>query len=184
MNFRSFSLYSDYSHPLTLSIVGEPSRSWIFKGPNSSSEREINRRCLSTSSITREIRHFYVAVVQNRERNVQKSVMHVRLVLLIKPIAFLTFSLSSSCILSTRLSGVRALRASKVFCSLVWLMASVEDIWRRGWIKACDSVLGAGRTFISFFLLALLFVHSRTLISPLPFRIILRFWETAHLPLP
>ena len=96
VNFRSFSLYSDYSHPLTLSIVGEPSRSWIFKGPNSSSEREINRRCLSTSSITREIRHFYVVVVQNRERNVQKSVMHVRLVLLIKPIAFLTFSLSSS----------------------------------------------------------------------------------------
>ena len=80
VNFRSFSLYSDYSYPLTLSIVGEPSRSWIFKGPNSSSEREINfRRCLFTSSIKREIyRHFHVVVVQKRERNVQICVMHVR----------------------------------------------------------------------------------------------------------
>ena len=30
------------------------------------------------SSIKREIRHFRVVVVQKRERNVQKSVMHVR----------------------------------------------------------------------------------------------------------
>ena len=28
-NLRSFSLYSDYSYPLTLSNVGEPSWSWI-----------------------------------------------------------------------------------------------------------------------------------------------------------
>ena len=50
-----------------------------FKGPNSSSEREITfRRCLFMSSIKRKIRHFHVVVVQKRERNVQKSVMHVR----------------------------------------------------------------------------------------------------------
>ena len=46
----------------------------------------------------REIRHFHVVVVQKRERNVQKSVMHVQsCFLLIKPIVFfLTFSLSSA----------------------------------------------------------------------------------------
>ena len=50
-----------------------------FKGLYPSSEREIKfRRCLFTSSIKREIRHFYVVVVQKRERNVQKSVMHVQ----------------------------------------------------------------------------------------------------------
>ena len=50
-----------------------------FKGPYSSSEREIKfRRCLFTSSMKREIRHFRVAVVQKRERNTQKSVMHLR----------------------------------------------------------------------------------------------------------
>ena len=31
VNLRSFSLYSDYSYPLTLSIVGEPSWSWISR---------------------------------------------------------------------------------------------------------------------------------------------------------
>ena len=33
--------------------------------------------CIS-SSIKREIRHFHVVVVQKRERNEQKSVLHVR----------------------------------------------------------------------------------------------------------
>ena len=31
VNLRSFSLYSDYSYPLTLSIIGEPSWSWISR---------------------------------------------------------------------------------------------------------------------------------------------------------
>ena len=45
-----------------------------FKGPYSSSEREIKfRRCLFTSSIKREIRHFHIVVVQKRERNIQKK---------------------------------------------------------------------------------------------------------------
>ena len=49
------------------------------KGPYPSSEREIKfRRCLFTFSIKREIRHFHVVVVQKRQRNVQKSVMHVQ----------------------------------------------------------------------------------------------------------
>ena len=54
-----------------------------------SSERERKFRLrLYNSSVRREIRHFHVVVVQRRERNVQKS-------LVIKPIAFLTFSLPS-----------------------------------------------------------------------------------------
>ena len=50
-----------------------------FPGPYPSSEREIKfRRCLCTYYIGRQIRHFHVVVVQKRERNVQKSVMHVQ----------------------------------------------------------------------------------------------------------
>ena len=45
-----------------------------FKGPYPSSERETKfRRCLFTSSIKRQIRHFHVIVVQKQERNVQKK---------------------------------------------------------------------------------------------------------------
>ena len=36
------------------------------------------RRCLFTFSIKDEIRHFHVVVVEKRQRNVQKSVMHVQ----------------------------------------------------------------------------------------------------------
>ena len=49
------------------------------KGPHPSSEREVKfRRCLFMFSIKRKIRHFHVVVVQKRQRNVQKSVMHER----------------------------------------------------------------------------------------------------------
>ena len=63
-------------------------------GPHSSFERERQIRCrLFTSSINRKIRDFHAVVVQSRQRNVQKSVLHVKVVvLLIRPIAFLTFS--------------------------------------------------------------------------------------------
>ena len=51
----------------------------ISWGPHSSLERERKfLRRLFTSSIKREIRHFHVVVVQQRRRNVQKSVMHVQ----------------------------------------------------------------------------------------------------------
>ena len=70
-----------------------------FKWPYSSSEREIKfRRCLFTSPLKREIRHFHVEVVQKQERNVQKNVMHVQsCCLLMKPVLFFfTFSLPSA----------------------------------------------------------------------------------------
>ena len=60
-------------------------------GPLSSLERERKiRRHLFTSSIKRKSRRFHVLVVQWRQRNVQKSVMHV-LFCQSKPTAFLTF---------------------------------------------------------------------------------------------
>ena len=44
-----------------------------------SSGKEEESRCfVFTSSTKREIRHFHVVVVQRRQRNVQKSVMHVQ----------------------------------------------------------------------------------------------------------
>ena len=39
--------------------------------------------------------HFHVVVVQKRQRNVQKSFMPVKVLVLLKPIAFMTFSLLS-----------------------------------------------------------------------------------------
>ena len=48
------------------------------KGPYQSSEKEKESRCHDIpSSIKREIRHFHIVVVQQRQRNVQKIVMHV-----------------------------------------------------------------------------------------------------------
>ena len=48
-----------------------------FKRLYRSSGKEKGSRCLVfTSSTKREIRHFHVVVVQWRQRNVQKSVMH------------------------------------------------------------------------------------------------------------
>ena len=49
------------------------------KGLYQSSEKEKESRCLEfTCSTKREIRQFQVVVVQQRQRNVQKSVMHVQ----------------------------------------------------------------------------------------------------------
>ena len=69
---RSFNLYSNYSYPC--SRCRRTLLKLNFKGPYPSSERELKfRRCLFTSSIKHEIRHFHVVVVQKRERNVQKK---------------------------------------------------------------------------------------------------------------
>ena len=79
VNLRSFNLYCD-SNSLTLSNASE-----LFWSPCQflqlypSSERERNfRRCSFTSSIKREIGLFHVVVVQRHQRNVQKSMLHVK----------------------------------------------------------------------------------------------------------
>ena len=52
---------------------------FYFRGLYRSSRKGKESRCLVlTSSIKREFRHFHVVVVQWRQRNVHKSVMHVR----------------------------------------------------------------------------------------------------------
>ena len=69
-----------------------------FKRLYRSSGKEKGSRCLVfTSSTKREIRHFHVVVVQWRQRNVQKSVMHVQSCCLanLNPLFFLPFSLTS-----------------------------------------------------------------------------------------
>ena len=62
------------------------------KGLHQSSGKEKESCCLLfPSSTKREIRHFHVVVVQRRQRNVQKSVLHVQSFCF----AFLPFSLPS-----------------------------------------------------------------------------------------
>ena len=49
-----------------------------YQEPHPSLERQRNfRRRLFTSSIVRENRHFHVVVVQQRQKNVQKRLLHV-----------------------------------------------------------------------------------------------------------
>ena len=64
-----------------------------------SSGKEKGSRLVFTSSTKREIRHLYVVVVQRRQRNLQKRVMHVHkqscCFANLKLLLFLPFSLPS-----------------------------------------------------------------------------------------
>ena len=73
--FPFFSLYHDYSNLLTLSNASDPLWRWI-----SINHIQVICHCLFTltSFTKREIRYSHVAVEQWRQRNVQKSVMHVQ----------------------------------------------------------------------------------------------------------
>ena len=62
--------------------------------PSKEGERKF-RRCLFTSSIKHEIRHFHFVVVQKRQMYKKVSERVQVVVLLIKTIAFMTFSLPS-----------------------------------------------------------------------------------------
>ena len=92
-------LYRAYSISFNSSNVGNFFLDLNSKKLYQSSGKENESRCrVFTSSTKRKIRHFYVVVVQRQQRNVQKSVMHVQsccFAKLLKPIAFLTFSLTS-----------------------------------------------------------------------------------------
>ena len=74
VNLRSFSLYSDYSYPLTLSNVGRTLLKLRFQ-VTISKLRKRNKfsPSLVTFTIKHETRHFHVAVVQKRERNYKKA---------------------------------------------------------------------------------------------------------------
>ena len=76
VNLRFFKLYRAYS---ILSNIGNFFLELSSRGLYQSSGKEKESCCLVfPSSTKREIRHFHVVVVQRRQRNVQKSVMHVQ----------------------------------------------------------------------------------------------------------
>ena len=78
------------------------------KGLYLSSEKE--NRCLTfTSSIKREITQFHLVVVQGRQRNVQKSVIHVQSCCFATPRACLHGGGGPQVGEVTRLSGVTRL---------------------------------------------------------------------------
>ena len=77
--YTFFSLYRDYSNSLTLSNASELVWSWMsINHIQVYKEKQKFRHCLFTSSTKREIGHYHLVVVQWRQRNVQKSVMHVQ----------------------------------------------------------------------------------------------------------
>ena len=96
---RCFKLYRAYS----ISSNSPNASNFFFLTLNSNglcqnSGKEKESRCLvCTSSKKREIRYFHVVVVQWRQRNVQKSVMHVQscCVANLNQLIFLPFSLMS-----------------------------------------------------------------------------------------
>ena len=71
--------YRDYSISFNSSNVGNFCLDLNSKNLYQSSGKENESRCrVFTSSTKREIWHFYVVVMQWRQRNVQNSVMHVQ----------------------------------------------------------------------------------------------------------
>ena len=95
VNSRCFKLYPAYSnssiHKMLVNFSGVEFLKTVSKF------RKRSRRLVFTSSTKREIRHFHVAVVQQRQRNVQNSVIHVQTCFAnqSKPFASLPFSLPS-----------------------------------------------------------------------------------------
>ena len=76
VNLRCLKLYCAYS---ISSNAGNFFLELSSRGLYQSSGKEKESCCLVfPSSTKREIRHFHVVVVQRRQRNVQKSVMHVQ----------------------------------------------------------------------------------------------------------
>ena len=79
MHQRYLTLYRAYSISFNSSNVGKLFWSWILTDCIKVQEKKRKESCclVFPSSTRREIRHFHVVVVQRRQRNVQKSVMHV-----------------------------------------------------------------------------------------------------------
>ena len=96
MIWGCLNLHRDNSNLNTLSNKGELSWSWIPKNYSQVQKAKENfvMACLHPPLNAKLGINFHVVVVQRRERNVQKSVMHVQSCCFakwIKPIAFLTF---------------------------------------------------------------------------------------------
>ena len=79
MNSRWFKLYRAYSISFNSVNNGKFFWSWLLKDCIEVQEKKKENCCLQfMSSTKREIRTFHVVIVQRRQRNVQKRVMHVQ----------------------------------------------------------------------------------------------------------
>ena len=80
VNSRRFKLHSSFSNSLDLSNAGDLFQELNPKGLYLSSQKEKENRTLSCVHvlIKREIGKFHVVVVQRRQKNVQKRVVHVQ----------------------------------------------------------------------------------------------------------
>ena len=79
MNLRCLKLYRAYSISFNYSNAGKVFWSWILKDCIKVQKRKTESCCLLfPSSTKRELGPFHVIVVQRRQRNVQKGVMHVQ----------------------------------------------------------------------------------------------------------
>ena len=78
-------------------MYGEVQEEYTLSTPSTKRKIKVSR-CLFTSSIKCEIRHFHVVVVQKRAKTMYKKSWYTCkvVVLLIKPIIFLTYSLPSA----------------------------------------------------------------------------------------
>ena len=78
MNLLCFKFHCSYSNSFTLSSFGDLIWSWLLKGCRSSEKEKENRCLVFTSAIKREIRKVHVVIVQWRQSDVQKSVIHLQ----------------------------------------------------------------------------------------------------------
>ena len=125
-----------------------------FSGVNSKglylrSQKEKGNCCLVfTSSIKRETRRFHVVVVQQRQRNVQNSVIHVQSCCFanLKPNAFLSFALPSpsSLVKLPNVANSMTSAANRTL-SLAILTASLFKYWILSLSSNFESVLGNTR---------------------------------------
>ena len=129
VNSPFFSFYRDYSNSLSLSNASKL-LIWSWLSVNQIIQvHEENEfcHCLFTSFTKREIRHFHVVVVQWRQRNVQKSVMHVQ---------SCCFALSSYCLFDFLVA------AASLTCYYLRyiVMSQKQNILGANWIAPADSI--------------------------------------------
>ena len=77
MNSPYFKLYRTYSNSFNSSNVGKFFWSWILRDCIKVQDKEKeSHRLVFTFSTKREFRHFHIVIMQQRQINVQKSMMH------------------------------------------------------------------------------------------------------------
>ena len=97
MNSRCFKIHCSYSTSFNVSNVGKFFWIWILKGCMWVEKRIRKAVDLCSRPLKKKICQFHFVAAQQRQRNVQKSVLHVQSCCFVNlNIAFMTFSLPSS----------------------------------------------------------------------------------------